>query len=80
MNQFGRGEYGFLKDDNGSAMKRILSCLDEVLHNISAADEAGNEIPFEYSRLHHHRQRVQRIARSLFVLFGKQTEGYQESV
>jgi hypothetical protein len=60
--------------------KRILSCLDEVLHNISAADEAGNEIPFEYSRLHHHRQRVQRIARSLFVLFGKQTEGYQESV
>jgi hypothetical protein len=28
---------------------RILSCLDEVLHNISAADEAGNEIPFLYS-------------------------------
>eukprot|EP00979_Chaetoceros_neogracilis_P004514 scaffold787_cov285-Chaetoceros_neogracile.AAC.78 len=57
MNQFGRGEYGFLKYDNGSVMtdievfeKRLLSSHDEVLHNIIAADEAGNEIPFEHSR------------------------------
>jgi hypothetical protein len=52
MNQFGRGEYGFLKYDNGLVMtdievfeKRILSC-----HDIKAADEAGNETPFEYLR------------------------------
>jgi hypothetical protein len=43
MNQFGRGEYGFLKyvNGNGSEMtdiavfeKRILASHDEVLHNI----------------------------------------------
>lgn len=48
MNQFGRGEYGFLKYVNGSEMtdiavfeKRILASHDEVLHNIITVDEDG---------------------------------------
>jgi hypothetical protein len=57
MNQFGRGEYGFLKYVNGSEMtdiavfeKRILASHDEVLHNVITVDEDGKEISFEHSR------------------------------
>ena len=56
MNQFGRGEYGFLKyvNVNGSEMtyiavfeKRILASHDEVLHNIITVDENKKEMnPF----------------------------------
>ena len=57
MNQFGRGEYGFLKYDGEREMtnmevfqKRILANYNEVAQNIILVNEHGVEIPYHFSR------------------------------